>query len=158
MKLLKSIHPRLRRFTSCEQGTQLVELAIVLPILLLLFATTAEFGRFFYTYTTLTKATRSAARFLVTTQDKAAADLGAQNLVVYGNTEGTGTPIVSGLTTDNVQISRQGTVNGFPEKVTVGIENYTYQPIFDLGKFVGSRSVSLNVDLKPSTTMRFLQF
>lgn len=158
MKSLKAIQSSLRRFTACERGTQLCELAIVLPILLLLFAATAEFGRFFYTYSTLTKATRGAARYLVTTPDKAGADLGAQNLVVYGNPEGTGEPILSGLTTDNVQITRQGTVNGFPEKVTVGIENYTYQPIFDLGKFVGNRRVSLNIDIKPSTTMRLMQF
>jgi hypothetical protein len=41
--------------------------------------------------------------------------------------------------------------------VTVGIENFTYQPIFDLGKFVGNRNVSLNIDIKPSTTMRFVK-
>lgn len=158
MKLIKATQSALRRFTACERGTQFVELAIVLPILLLLFATTAEFGRFFYTYTTLTKATRSAARYLVTTPNKTGADAGAQNLVVYGNTEGTGNPIVGGLSTNNVQIVREGTVNGFPEKVTVVIDGYIYQPIFDLGKFVGNRSVSLNVEIKPSTTMRLMQF
>ena len=48
-----------------ERGTQLVELAIVMPILLLLLGATAEFGRFFHTYTTLLKGTRAAARYIV---------------------------------------------------------------------------------------------
>ena len=38
----------LSRFRRDEQGVQLVELAIVIPIMLLLFAGIAEFGRYFY--------------------------------------------------------------------------------------------------------------
>ncbi|HEX9917980.1 MAG TPA: TadE family protein, partial [Pyrinomonadaceae bacterium] len=38
-----------------ERGSQLAELAIVMPVLLVLLGTTAEFGRFFHTYTTLLK-------------------------------------------------------------------------------------------------------
>ncbi|MGI8566194.1 MAG: TadE/TadG family type IV pilus assembly protein, partial [Pyrinomonadaceae bacterium] len=38
-----------KRFVARENGTQLAELAIVLPIILVLFGATAEFGRFFYT-------------------------------------------------------------------------------------------------------------
>ena len=43
----------LQRFRRDESGVQLVEAAIVLPIFLVLFAATAEFGRYFYEYTTL---------------------------------------------------------------------------------------------------------
>ena len=45
-----------------DAGAQLVELAIVLPVLLMLFGAAAEFGRYYYEYTTLAKASRSAAR------------------------------------------------------------------------------------------------
>jgi Flp pilus assembly protein TadG len=44
-----------------EKGNATVELAIVFPILLLLFVGTAELGRLFYTYTTLAKATKTGA-------------------------------------------------------------------------------------------------
>src|SRR2546423_11538889 len=97
-----------RRFARSERGTQLVELAIVLPVLLVLFGATAEFGRFFYTYQTLSKATRVGARYLTTAPTGGSADGKAQNLVVYGNTAGPGEPRVSGLSSPNGHIERQG--------------------------------------------------
>jgi Flp pilus assembly protein TadG len=144
---------RLRRLLACEAGTQLAEMALVLPIMLVLFGATAEFGRFFYTYTTLSKATRSAARYL--TSSNKATDAGAQNLAVYGTTDdGATDPILSGLSPSNVDISREGTP-GFYDKVTVQISGYRYQPIFDIGKLMG-KSFSLSIDVKPSTTMRYM--
>ena len=155
MKARLSIMRRLRRFARKERGTQLVELAIVLPIFVLLFAATAEFGRFFYTYTTLSKATRSAARYITTgVKEGAAADDKATNLAVYGNAAGTGDPLVYGLGSQHISITRTGSTWA-PERVTVRVEGYTYQPIFDIGKFVGNDSLSLNIDVSPSTTMRF---
>ncbi|MCA1635407.1 MAG: pilus assembly protein [Acidobacteria bacterium] len=143
-----------RRFARCERGTQLVELAIVLPVLLALFGATAEFGRYFYTYTTLDKATRVGARYL-TVAPPGATDEQAQNLVVYGNTSGTGEPIVSGLTPDQIEITRNGGgASSLPQLVTVQIQGYTYEPLFDIGLIIGRSSVSLNIDVSPSTTMR----
>ena len=145
----------LRAFARCERGTQLVELAIVLPLILMLFAATAEFGRFFYTYTTLSKATRSAARYITTgVKEGVAADDKATNLAVYGNAAGEGDPLVYGLSPGHISITRTGSLWA-PERVTVRVEGYTYQPIFDIGKFVGNDSLSLNIDVSPSTTMRF---
>jgi Flp pilus assembly protein TadG len=43
----------LNRFRRDEQGIQLLETAIVIPILLVMFAGVAEFGRYFYEYNTL---------------------------------------------------------------------------------------------------------
>ncbi len=58
---------RIRRFVKKERGTQLVELAIVLPVMLMLFASIAEFSNFFSTYTALDKrrAWRRATRLQV---------------------------------------------------------------------------------------------
>lgn len=142
----------LRRLAACEAGTQLAEMAIVLPLMLVLFGATAEFGRFFYTYNTLAKSTRAGARYL--TASNQATDAAAKLLVVNGTTEDGVDPILSGLSTGNVQITRQGPA-GYPETVTVEISGYTYQPIFDLGKLMG-KSFSMRVDVKPSTTMRYI--
>ena len=143
---------RLRRFRSCETGTQLAEMAVVLPILLVLFGATAEFGRFFYTYNTLAKSTRAGARYL-TASNKATDDM-AKSLVVNGTTDDGAPPILSGLSAGNVQITREGPT-GYPETVKVEISGYQYEPIFDLGKLMG-KSFSLRVNVRPSTTMRYI--
>jgi Flp pilus assembly protein TadG len=145
-----------RRFARCERGTQLVELAIVLPLLLVMFGAVAEFGRLFYTYQTLTKATRAGARYLTTEPANGASDAEAANLVVYGNTAGTGDPIIAGLTADNIEVTREGANPSLPERVSVSIDGFNYVPLFDLGALVGSDSLSMNVELEASTTMRML--
>jgi Flp pilus assembly protein TadG len=147
-------------FTRNERGVQLVELAIVLPVLILLFAAVAEFGRYFYEYTTLAKGSRTAIRYLATARTNGLDDSAAKNLVVYGNLAGTGSPIVTGLTTANVDISRRDgagalVTEGIPNTVTIQIKNFKHSPVFDLGKLTKT-STSLNVDIKPSVTMRYL--
>ena len=146
----------LNRFGRDEQGIQLVELAIVLPIFLLLFGAVAEFGRFFYEYTTVAKAARVGARYLSTAKVSSVEDARVKNLVVYGNFAGTGTPILSGLSTSNVVITRQGGAPTVPQTVKIQITGFTHQPIFDLGKLTKTPSLSLNVDVKPGVTMRYL--
>lgn len=152
----------LRNLRSDESGIQLAEMAIVMPIFLLLFGATAEFGRYFYEYTTLAKAARVGTRYLITAQinplnpatfvDEAK----AKNLVVYGNVNGTGAPVLTGLTPSHVVISKSGGVATIPETVKVAIVGFKHQPIFDLGKLVKSQTLSMNVDVKPSVTMHYL--
>lgn len=146
----------LGRFRKDERGIQLVELAIVLPIFIMLFGATAEFGRYFYEYTTLAKASRAGARYLATSAVNSTEDAIAKNIVVYGNSAGTGSPILSGMTTGNVVISRQGGVPVLPQTVKVQITNFKHQPIFDLGQITKIDSLSLNLAVKPSVTMRYL--
>jgi Flp pilus assembly protein TadG len=149
---MRTLLRRLRTWRDCERGSQLVELAIIMPLLVVLVGATAEFGRFFYTYTTLLKGTRAASRYLVS-QPVGTADLAAKNLVVYGNMAGTGTPIASGLTTANVII----TPNKAGAKTqTVEIQKFTYVPIFDLGKLTKSSTLSLSVNVGAKSTMRQL--
>jgi len=147
---------RIDRLGRDERGIQLVELAIVVPIFVILFAATAEFGRYFYEYTTLAKASRAGARYLATAAVKSAEDTTAKNIVVYGNPAGTGSPVLPGLTTTNVTITRQGGVPVLPQTVKVEIVNFKHQPLFDLGALIKVTSLSLNVDVKPSVTMRYL--
>ncbi|HSL54765.1 MAG TPA: TadE/TadG family type IV pilus assembly protein [Pyrinomonadaceae bacterium] len=147
---------QLHRFGRDERGVQLVEAAIVVPIFLMLFAATAEFGRYFYEYTTLAKGAQVGARYLSSAPTEAAEDTKAKNLVVYGNEAGSGTPILPGLSTSQVVITRQGPITLIPETVTIQIVGYQHQPIFNVGALTKSTGLSLNVDVKPSVTMRYL--
>jgi Flp pilus assembly protein TadG len=147
-------------FKRDERGVQLVELAIVLPVLVLLFAAAAEFGRYFYEYTTLAKGSRVAARYLVTARTNGDDDPCAKNLVVYGNLAGTGNPIVTGLELSNVSITRRDKdgaliTGGVPNTVTIDIVNFQHTPVFDLAGLTKS-STTLAIDVKPSVTMRYL--
>jgi hypothetical protein len=156
----------LGRFWRSERGTQLVELAIALPVLMALFAATAEFGRYFYNYSTLAKATRAGARFLATTPVKtvsagagvnAAEDMKARRLVVYGdaNASDGSKPVAPGLSVSHVEIVRSGPVVSVPDTVTVRIVGYNYTPLINLGGFADRLSWTA-VPLKPATTMRYL--
>lgn len=147
---------QLQRFTRDESGIQLVEVSIVVPIFLILFGATAEFGRYFYEYTTLAKAARTGARYLTTAMVVPAEDSNAANIVVYGNTAGTGTPVLTDLSPTQVKITRQGGTDVIPETVTVQIQGYQHQPIFNLGALTNIVGLNLNVDVKPSVTMRYL--
>ena len=149
----------LNRFRRDDRGVQLVELAIVLPILLLLFAAVGEFGRYFYEYSTAAKSARLGARYLAAKCAKGSAtnwQANARNIVVYGNVAGTGSPILTGLSTANVDVQYQGGTAGVPDTVKVSVINYKHQPVFDLGKLLNNTSLSLNVDVKPSVTMHYL--
>jgi Flp pilus assembly protein TadG len=147
---------RLGRFRRDERGVHLVELAIVLPIFILLFGATAEFGRYFYEYTTLAKSARVGARYLATAAVNSTEDTSAKNIVVFGNSAGTGNPILSGLSTANVSITRSGGVPVLPQTVTVQITDFKHQPMFDLGAITKTPTLSMNIDVKPSVTMRYL--
>jgi len=163
---LRRARRRLRLLPRSESGTQLVELALVLPILLALFAATAEFGRYFYSYSTLAKATRAGARMMATTTLKDVTPKGLANnlqdarirrLVVYGDpnaAEGS-RPVVPGLRPENVDLVREGPIQTVPNTVTVRIVNYNYTPVINLGSFSGKLNWT-SVPLKPSTTMRFM--
>src|SRR5690348_9879288 len=105
IRLMRRLRRRLNNIVRNDAGVQLLELAIVLPIFVILFAATAEFGRYFYEYTTLAKAARVGARYLVTAKVDCPQGTAAKNLVVFGTTDGTGSPILSGLSVNNVSIT-----------------------------------------------------
>lgn len=148
----------LRRFARRERGTQLVEAAIVLPIMLLLLGATAEFAHFFYSYSTLTNAVRSGARHASKWEIGASWTIPeTQRMVVYGDFSDTSKgSILPGLTTSNVKVVANGSSPHNIQSVTVSIINYKYKPLFDLGKMTGVKSFSLNVNMNASATMKQL--
>lgn len=139
-----------------ERGVQLVELALVLPVMFFLLASIAEFGRYFYTFNTLSKATRAAARHLSGKPFTETEKTKARNIAVCGNpTSCSGiTPILSGLSSSNIEITSAGGTL-IPKTVKVRIINYQYQPIFNLANMTGIGTWQ-NVGAAPSTTMRYM--
>jgi Flp pilus assembly protein TadG len=179
MKLWRPILQVIKRRFTREDGSSTIELAIVLPVLVLLFVGATELGRIFYTYTTLAKATKVGARYLSTSADAtssdatkvAAAKLAAQSLVVCGYTSCSGpqpdgtakVPVVTGLSMSNP--ANNVTVNIFTQTeggvqvtyVAVKIQNYSSQPgPFNLAAWTGNANSKFYFAFAPATTMRYM--
>lgn len=152
----------LRRFVGNDRGGTLAELAILIPFLAVMLAAVTEVGRLFQTYTTLSKATRTAARYLsnhpITTAEKDK----AKNLVVCGKVTACAANdrLVKGIETTHVCIETAGSPS--IETVTVRIPRnvdegcgtpYLYQPIFNIGALLQQDTFSLALPLSPGTTM-----
>ena len=159
MTLLSRVMNRLRVFLGREDGTQMIEFAIVLPTLLLLVAGATELGRMYQQYTTLSKGTRAAARYLSSVQSVTGSTAAAKNIVMCGNAGGCGgqgqpAVIVPNLRAANIVITPPATDSvGSVRYVTVEIDSYNYDPlVFDLNALLASTSFS--VELDPRTTMR----
>jgi Flp pilus assembly protein TadG len=162
---------KLRHLAGNESGGTLAELAIIVPFLVVMLAAVSEVGRFFQTYTTLSKTTRSAARYLSSHQFNDLEKGRAKNLVVCGKlTCNGGDELVKGLTTANVCIQTTLTASSTVETVTVNIpraETVTcedggsatwlvFNPIFDIGALLNNDTFSLEYPISPSTTMRYI--
>ncbi len=172
--MLANLKDMLGRIFKREDGSSTIELAIVFPILLILFVGTAELGRLFYTYTTLAKATNVGARYLSTSRNVvngtateiATAKTEARNLVVCGFKLDCAnqTPVVVGLTTANVNICDNFSVPCSPvipagtvKLFRVEIQSYTYSAgVWNLATMTGKASSTFYFALKPGTEMRYI--
>ena len=162
MNTKSSLVQKLRRFYRHDRGAALAELAIMVPILVLLVAAVSEFGRFFQQYTTLAKSTRTAARYLSNHPFPDNQDA-ARNLAVCGKLSCTGqNPLVPGLSTANICIESTGS----PKIQTVTIRlpknsddacatPFQFQPIFNIGALLGT-TFSFAPDISPSVTMYYM--
>lgn len=128
-----------------QRGVALLEFALVLPFLLVLTFIVTEFGRAMMQYDTLAKSARQAARYLsVQTPGTKIAE--ARNLVVYGNTAGTGSPLVPGLTLANVPDPTWQAAGSAPgiTTVTVQIVGFTFTPLVNGLYWASWGSLSFN--------------
>ena len=129
----------------------MLEFAIAAGVLVPAFVGTFQFGYTFFTYDNLDTAIRGGARYAAmrsydsSTATPSSAFLTAvQNMVVYGNSAGTGNPVVAGLARGNVQVLP--VMNGkVPRAMTVQITGYTVDAIFTKFTF----------NAKPSTTFSY---
>lgn len=121
---------RTRTSSRNQAGAALIEFALVLPILLILSLVVIEVGRALLAYGELTKSVRDAARYL-SMQTPGTRLNEARNLVVYGNTAGSGSAMVTGLSPANVPDPSWQQAGSVPEitTVTVKVTGYTFQPM-----------------------------
>jgi Flp pilus assembly protein TadG len=153
MKAFRTTKLSSRAFWREERGAALAEIAIVVPALVLLIFAATEFGFYFYTYTTLDKATRLGARYISSrsfTDDNQAKAVSLMLCGVEAADCGDTPPILPGLAREDFTITPSSAAI-FPEFVTVQV-NYTYQPTLALGSLAGVSWA--DVPVSPSTTMR----
>src|SRR5262245_53665166 len=118
---------RISNFKQDEKGSTLVEYAIGASVFLMAVFAVLEFGRALWAHNALTDAARQGARYAVLHTAGGTEDTNIKNLVVYGNTAGGTNPIVPGLSTTNVQISRSGDFSVNSGTATVKITGYKFQ-------------------------------
>lgn len=153
----------LLRFVRNEAGGSLAELAILVPLLAVMLAAVSEFGRYFQSYTTLAKATRSASRYLSNHPLTDAEKDKAKNLVVCGRVTSCGADrLVPGMEAAKVCIETTGSPK--VETVTVRVPRtaeegcgapHNYVPIFNIGALLHT-NFSFAPTIAPRTTMRYM--
>ena len=107
-----------------ERGSTLVEFAIGVTVFLTAMFAVLEFGRALWVHNALTDAARRGARY-ATMHSQGDID-SVKNVVVYGDPAGSGQPMLTNLTTANVNV----TYNNFglnDGTVSVSITNYQFQ-------------------------------
>src|SRR5690348_17158120 len=131
-----------------RKGNAILEFALATGILLPAFVGTFQFGYTFYIYDNINTAVRGGARYAsmqsydsATSTPSTAFATAVKNMVVYGNSGGTGDPVAPGLTVSNVQVLAvmKGSI---PSSITVQITGYKIDAVFTSFTFNG----------KPSTT------
>jgi Flp pilus assembly protein TadG len=144
-----------------QRGIALVETAICLPVLLFVMLAAGEITNVFIQHNTLTKAVRDGSRHAAGNAINHGAkvfDLNAglvnetRNLVVFGNTAGSGTPVLPNLTVGAVTVLDAG-----GEIVEVRA-SYGYTGIIGavLPAFGFGADHSLDFNLQASVRMRAL--
>lgn len=146
-----------------HRGVATVEFAICVPLLLFLLLATAEIGRLLFQYNTLMKSVRDGARYAAarTSDNNSTGTVSVstqlrdetRNLVVTGNIAGTGTPVLPGLTPQQITVEPAGT--GF---VRVVVNNFIFTPVIGntLPTFGLGEPINLTTPLSATVEMRAL--
>ena len=149
--MLRIHRSRLRQ----TKGNELIEFALVLPLLVLLLAGSVEIGRAFYTYNILTKSVRNAARYLSASQMSPSGVVpggyvtNARTLAMYGNVTGAGAKIIPNLNSSDITVSGTASPGSSVNEFYVTVSaNYTYSPLFGF--------VLSSVSFQPKVTMVFV--
>lgn len=129
----------IQRLVSDKRGQALVELALILPILILLIMGTMEFGRIFHSYLLITNASREGARVGI---------VGASNDVIKNNVKDVAVSL--GLTDSQISITpvdQSSRTRGAPLTIKVDYSVSLITPVLDA-------IVPNPFPLTASTTMR----
>lgn len=144
-----------------QRGSAVVELAVSLPVLLLLMVGLAELGRVVIQYNALTQTNRDAVRYLAANALAGTSEVivirrkvetRAKRVAVYGNVNGSGPALLTGLTVNDVSIEVIDSAH-----VSV-VMSYAYTPLFGsvLPSFGIGEGTSMTLDLRSSVVMRAL--
>lgn len=141
------------------RGAAVVELALLLVILLMIVSGVIEFGRTFWYYDALTKATRDGARFL--SYAKAASAPPALNTNLQNQAKAmvvnaANFAQVPNFSEGNVTVSCYPSCTA-PNNVTVQINAYRVTIGGWIPVFTPTGSTSWTVTISPSTTMRYMK-
>lgn len=129
------------RSANRQSGTAAIEMALLLPLLVLLLFGVTEFGRAIYQYNALAKAVRDSARYLSQfAPGDAVRTLEARSMVVCGATSCSGrAPLVSGMSLDKVRVrdrttdpdtfDLQSTGRGVLNLVRVEVSGFTFRSV-----------------------------
>lgn len=108
-----------------QRGATLVEFAIGALVFFTATFGVLEFSRLLWTHNALADAARRGARYAVNQPNSSSSLAAIRNVAVYGNPEGSGSPLVNDLTADKVKVTYQG-FGLSTGTVTVEIENYDF--------------------------------
>jgi Flp pilus assembly protein TadG len=147
--------------TRRERGIATVEMAIVLPVLLLVLFGVTEVGRAIVRYNTLTKAVQDGARYAASyalngttgmVNVDAQLQTAVRNVVVYGNAAGTGIATLANFRTSQVLLVDVG-----GDQIRLDA-SYVYEPLFGaaLPNFGLGSSLSTGFVMQASVSMRAL--
>ena len=118
---------RIKNFKQDEKGSTLVEYAIGATVFIMAVFAVLEFGRALWAHNALTDAARRGARYAVLHKSNIAEDTNIKNLVVYGNVAGGTQPLLPGLSTANVTVSRTSDFSVNQGTATVSITGYEFK-------------------------------
>ncbi len=116
-----------------QGGNVSIEFALSFALLWGLVSGVYSMGHSLYTYNQLTIAVSNAARFagrdgIVPSKEQFKDRI--KNVAVYGNPEGTGSPVVSGLQTSNIDVEIEEDSAGVPRNVTVEVSSFNIDGVF----------------------------
>ncbi len=141
-----SLKTRLRR----QRGNAMVEFALSAGVLIPLFVGTFQFGYTFYVYNLLSSQMRAGARYAslktfacANSSEIASFKTAVQNVIMYGNSAGTGSLIEPGLTASQIDVEIKD-ANGnnadsshVPTVVSVTTINYSVSAVVGSYNFNG---------------------
>lgn len=110
-----------------QRGVTLPEFAIGGLVFLTAIIGIIELSRLFLTHNQLTDAVRRGARYAATTSNTASNITAIKNMVVYGNTAGSGNPSVLNLTTSQVAVTFSSPFDTKNGSVKVTITGFTFR-------------------------------
>ncbi|MBD3639970.1 MAG: pilus assembly protein [Marinobacter sp.] len=143
-----------------QKGIATLEFWLTAPFLLLVVFAVSELGWAFSQYHTMTRATRDGARHVSSSALNGSLNLilldsglvqQTSNLVVYGNTLGTGEPLLPGWSTSDISVTS-------PDASHVSVSaTYNYIPLIgQIPAFYGGEPISMAFVMQSTVQMRAL--